>query len=152
MTRVAEGAGRQPESAGQVGGAAVPRGRVKTSQFTAAVGHINHAHPAFVTGHRPLWLQWALWESVQLLKKMSRSNKVAKGASDHDDQWPVASVQPRASNEVVVQVLVFAFLVLTLPAVLLATEILFYFGTIYIDTKLLGKFWIFSSNFLSYFH
>ena len=50
MTRVAEGAGRQPESAGQVGGAAVPRGRVKTSQFTAAVGHINHAHPAFVTG------------------------------------------------------------------------------------------------------
>ena len=60
MTCVAEGAGRQPESAGQVGGAAVPRGRVKTSQFTAAVGHINHAHPAFVTGHRPLWLQWAL--------------------------------------------------------------------------------------------
>ena len=60
MTRVAEGAGRQPESAGQVGGAAVPRGRVKTSQFTAAVGRINHAHPAFVTGHRPLWLQWAL--------------------------------------------------------------------------------------------
>lgn len=53
--------------------------------------------------------------------------------------WPVASVQPRASNEVVVQVLVFALLVLTLPAVLLATEILFYFGTIYIDTKLLGK-------------
>ena len=47
---------------------------------------------------------------------------------------------PRTSNEVVVQVLVFAFLVLTLPAVLLATEILFYFGTIYIDTKLLGKF------------
>ena len=42
MTRVAEGAGRQPESAGQVGGAAVPRGRVKTSQFTAAVGHIKH--------------------------------------------------------------------------------------------------------------
>ena len=71
---------------------------------------------------------------------MSRSNKVAKGASDHDDQWPVTSVQPRTSNEVVVQVLVFAFLVLTLPAVLLATEILFYFGTIYIDTKLLGKF------------
>ena len=27
-----------------------------------------------------------------------------------------------------------------LPALLLATEILFYFGTIYIDTKLLGKF------------
>ena len=71
---------------------------------------------------------------------MSRSNKVAKGASDHVDQWPVCSVQPRTSNEVVVQVLVFAFLVLTLPAVLLATEILFYFGTIYIDTKLLGKF------------
>ena len=52
----------------------------------------------------------------------------------------------------VVQVLVFAFLVLTLPAVLLATEILFYFGTIYIDTKLLGKFGIFLSNFRSYFH
>ena len=62
MTRVAEGAGRQPESAGQVGGAAVPRGRVKTSQFTAewVTLIINHAHPAFVTGHRPLWLQWAL--------------------------------------------------------------------------------------------
>ena len=52
----------------------------------------------------------------------------------------MASVQPRTSNKDVVQVLVFAFLVLTLPAVLLATEILFYFGTIYIDTKLLGKF------------
>ena len=37
-------------------------------------------------------------------------------------------------------------------AVLLATEILFYFGTIYIDTKLLGKFGIFLSNFRSYFH
>ena len=71
---------------------------------------------------------------------MSRSNKVAKGASDHVDQWPVTNVQPRTSNKDVVQVLVFAFLVLTLPAVLLATEILFYFGTIYIDTKLLGKF------------
>ena len=72
------------------------------------------------------------------------SEKVSSFSRKYLDQtkWlegPVASVQPRASNEVVVQVLVFALLVLTLPAVLLATEILFYFGTIYIDTKLLGK-------------
>ena len=39
------------------------------------------------------------------------------------------------------EVTAFTALVLTLPTFLLATELLFYFGTIYIDTKLLGKFW-----------
>ena len=38
------------------------------------------------------------------------------------------------------EVTAFTALVLTLPTFLLATELLFYFGTIYIDTKLLGKF------------
>ena len=40
------------------------------------------------------------------------------------------------------EIIVFTVLILTLPAVLLVTELLFYFGTIYIDTKLLGKFGI----------
>ena len=38
------------------------------------------------------------------------------------------------------EVWIFTILIMTLPTMLLATEILFYFGTIYIDSKLLGKF------------
>ena len=62
------------------------------------------------------------------------------------DQASLRGARGRSMLLQCLEVLVFTVLILTLPTIILATEILFYFGTIYIDTKLLGKLDIFTQN------